>query len=392
MLKPARRLALPLGLVVLAITALAEIRGFAQAAAPPLRMPVFQVDPSWPALPQDWVLGIVSSVAVDKRDHVWILHRPRTVQDPLKSRAAPPVLEFGADGKFLNAWGGDGQGYDWPLTEHGITVDDKDIVWIGGSAVTDDMLLKFTAQGRFLKQFGARGQSQGNADGKNFNRPADVFVYAKTGETFVADGYGNRRVVVLDAETGAFKRMWGAFGDPPDTQPPAGAPGAPAASTTLDTDGPGSPRFGNPVHAVKISNDNLVYVADRPNRRVQVFTPDGKYITQVFINRSGPSNGSAAGLAFSADPAQQFLYVSDYGNSHVVVLERKTLQVLYQFGSRSNKPGDFQGPHHLGVDSKGNLYAAEVAPGNRAQRFLYKGLSTTLPPNALSPAQLANTR
>jgi len=366
-------------------------RGLAQVATPP-RMPVFQADPSWPALPHDWVLGVVSSVAVDKRDHVWILHRPRSVQDALKSRAAPAVLEFGADGKFLNAWGGDGQGYDWPLTEHGITVDDKDVVWIGGSAVTDDMLLKFSAQGTFLKQFGARSQSQGNADQKNFNRPADVFVYAKTGETFVADGYGNRRVVVLDSETGAFKRMWGAFGDPPDTQPPAGAPGAPAASTTLDTEGPGSPRFGNPVHAVKISNDGLVYVADRPNRRVQVFTPEGKYVTQVFINRSGPSNGSAAGLAFSADPAQQFLYVSDYGNSHVLVLERKTLQVLYQFGTRGTKPGDFQGPHHLAVDSKGNLYTAEVSPGNRAQKFVYSGTSATPPSNALTPAQLAGPR
>jgi hypothetical protein len=388
MLTPTRQFAL-LGLVVVSIAVQAEIRGRAQVAT---RMPVFQVDPSWPVLPHDWVLGIVSSVAVDKRDHVWILHRPRTVQDALKSRAAPPVLEFGADGAFLNAWGGDGQGYDWPLTEHGITVDDKDVVWIGGSAVTDDMLLTFTAQGTFVKQFGARGQSQGNADQKNFNRPADVFVYAKTGETFVADGYGNRRVVVLDSETGAFKRTWGAFGDPPDAQPPAGAPGAPAASTTIDTEGPGSPRFGNPVHAVKISNDGFVYVADRPNRRVQVFTPAGKYITQVFINRSGPSNGSAAGLAFSADAAQQFLYVSDYGNSHIVVLERRTLQLLYQFGTRGTKPGDFQGPHHLAVDSKGNLYTAEVSPGNRAQKFLYTGTSTTPPPNALTPAQPTGPR
>jgi hypothetical protein len=395
MLTPTRRLAsCILVLVVLAITARTEIRGLAQVTAPASPMPVFQVDPSWPALPNGWVLGIVSAVAVDKHDHVWILHRPRSVQDPLKPRAAPAVLEFGADGAFLNAWGGDGPGYEWPLTEHGITVDDKDVVWIGGSGAGDDMLLKFTAQGKFLKQLGARGKGLGNADQKNFNRPADLFVSAKTGETFVADGYGNRRVVVLDAETGAFKRMWGAFGNPPDTQPPAGAPGAPAASTALDADGPGqgSTRFGNPVHAVKLSNDGLVYLADRGNRRVQVFTPEGKYITQVFINRAGPAVGSAAGLAFSADSAQQFLYVSDYGNSHVVVLERKTLRELYQFGSRSTKPGDFQGPHLLAVDSKNNLYVAEVSPGNRAQKFLYKGLSATPPPDALTPAQLAGPR
>jgi hypothetical protein len=201
----------------------------------------------------------------------------------------------------------------------------------------------------------------------------------------VADGYGNRRVIVLDAESGAFKRMWGAFGNAPDTAPPSTSAGGPPAPPQLDTEGAGAQAFSNPVHAIKISNDGLVYVADRSNRRVQVFTPDGKYMTQVFINRAGPSNSSAAGLGFSPDAQQQFLYVADLGNSHVVVLNRKTLEVLYQFGVRGTKPGDFQTPHHLAVDSKGNLYTAEVNPGNRAQRFLFKGLSATPPPNAVNP-------
>src|ERR1700722_2027752 len=148
-----------LGLVVAAAVGQREVTGLAQGSSQ--GMPVFQVDPSWPKLPNNWVMGIVSSVTVDRRDHVWILHRPRTVQENLKAQAAPPVLEFDADGKFLNAWGGAGQGYDWPATEHGITVDYKDVVWIGGSGVTDDMLLKFTTQGHFLKQFGAKGQSKG---------------------------------------------------------------------------------------------------------------------------------------------------------------------------------------------------------------------------------------
>lgn len=151
----------------------------------------------------------------------------------------------------------------------------------------------------------------------------------------------------------------------------------------LDTEGPGSPQFSNPVHGIKISNDDLLYVADRTNRRIQVFTPGGKYVTQVFINRAGPAAGSVAGVAFSPDRQQQFLYAADYGNSHTVVLDRKTLNVLYQFGTRSPKPGDFQGPHHLAVDSKGNIYVAEVAPGNRAQKFLFKGMSATPPPNAV---------
>jgi hypothetical protein len=370
-----------LGLLVAGAISQREIAGLAQGVGQ--SMPVFQVDPSWPKLPNNWVMGVVSSVNVDRRDHVWILQRPRTVPDNLKARAAPPVLEFDANGTFVNAWGGEAQGYEWPLTEHGITVDYKDVVWIGGSGVTDDMLLKFTTQGRFLKQFGAKGQSKGNADHANLNRSADVFVDRKTNEAFVADGYGNRRVIVLDAETGAFKRVWGAFGNPPDSAAPSTAAGGPPAPPQLDTDGPGSPTFSNPVHALKISNDGLVYVADRSNRRVQVFTPDGKYKTQVFINRAGPSNSSAAGLGFSPDAPQRFLYVADLGNSHVVVLDRATLRVLYQFGARGTKPGDFQSPHHLAVDSKGNLYTAEVNPGNRAQRFLFKGLSPTPPPNAV---------
>jgi hypothetical protein len=387
-----------LGLIVTTAAGRGEIAGLAQSSSQ--TMPVFQVDPGWPRLPNNWVMGVVSAVATDKRDHVWILHRPRTVSEKMKAQAAPPVLEFDADGKFVRAWGGDSTAYEWPINEHGITVDYKDNVWVGGSGITDDMLLKFTLDGKFIKQIGHRKQSTGNADSMNLNRSADVFIYPKTNEAFVADGYGNRRLIVFDAETGAFKRMWGAFGNQPDNRPPAGAPGAaaapPAAAGTakpaLDTDGPGSPTFGNPVHAVKVSNDGLVYVADRANRRVQVFTTDGKYVTQVFINRAGPADNSAAGLAFSPDPQQQFLYVADLGNSHMLVLNRKSLQVLYQFGAQGERPGDFRTPHHMAVDSKGNLYTAEVNPGNRAQRFVFKGTSTTPPPNALTPAQLTASK
>jgi DNA-binding beta-propeller fold protein YncE len=390
------------GLVVAMTLGQFRLAGVAQSEGRSRSMPVFQVDPAWPKLPNNWVVGIVSSVSVDRRDHVWILHRPRSVQENLKSRAAPPVLEFDADGHFVNAWGGAAEGYDWPDNEHGISVDYKDNVWIGGSGFTatpalrvDDMLLKFTNRGKFLMQIGSRSQSSGNADTRNLNRSADTFVYAKTNEAFVADGYGNRRVIVFDADTGAFKRLWGAFGNAPDSEPPAGAAGGGGrgrgqqAPPKLDTEGEGSPHFGNPVHGIKISNDGLLYLADRSNRRIQVFTPEGKYLTQAFINRAGPSDGSVAGFAFSPDPQQQFLYVADYGNSRVLVLDRKSLEVLYQFGTRSARPGDFQGPHHIASDSKGNLYVAEVNPGNRAQKFVFKGMSSTAPPNALTPAQLS---
>jgi DNA-binding beta-propeller fold protein YncE len=356
-------------------------------------MPIFEVDTTWPKLPNNWLLGHVSSVAIDAEDQIWVFHRPRTVVEAQRAQAAPPVLEFDDKGQFRQAWGGPGAGYDWPDSEHGISVDYKGNVWIGGSSPTsqsltrrsDDMLLKFTRDGKFLLQIGGPDKSGGNKDTRSVNKAADAFVYPKTNELFVADGYGNRRVIVFDADTGVFKRQWGAFGNPP-----VDASAAPAAGrgAGLDTEGEGSPQFGGPVHAVKVSSDDLVYVADRQNRRVQVFSLEGKYLRQVFINRAGPSTGSVAGIAFSPDREQRYMYLADYGNSHIVVMDRKSLSILYQFGVRSAEPGHFQGPHHLAVDSKGNLYVAEVSPGNRVQRFVYKGTSTTPPPGALTAEQL----
>lgn len=385
-----------------------------EQAKPAGRVPVFEVDTAWPPpLPYNWIVGHVPSVAVDSRDHVFLLSRPNTLPPEDRARSAPPVIELDETGKFVNAWGGPGlAGFDWPDSEHGIAVDYKDNVWIGGSAPVapslfkrnDDMLLKFTHSGKFLLQIGGRDKSPtsqnppvvgGNKDPKSVHQSADVFVYPKSNEAFVADGYGNRRVVVFDADTGAFKRAWGAFGNEPiDVLPVPGVPIAGSgrgggAATALDTEGLGSPQFGSPVHGIKVSNDGLVYVADRSNRRVQVFTVDGKFVNQTFLNRAGPASGSAAGVAFSPDPQQRFLYIADYGNSRIAVVERKTLNVLYQFGERSPKAGHFQGLHHMAVDSKGNIYTGEVAPGARMQRFLYKGLSSTLPLNALTPAQLA---
>lgn len=420
-----RWLPLALGAALVAVVGMNDRwMGQAVEAQGATEYPVFEADPNWPQkLPYNWIMGHVPSVAVDSRDHVFVLSRPNTLAPEDRARSAPPVVEYDAAGKFVNAWGGPGiPGFDWPDSEHGIAIDYKNNVWIGGSApvapslrtLNDDMIIKFTRDGKFLFQIGGRDKSPtsqnppvpgGNKDPKSVHQATDVYVYPKTNEAFISDGYGNRRVIVVDADTGAFKRMWGAFGNEPiDVLPaPRGggagrAGGAPAAggggrgaAQVLDTEGEGSPQFGSPVHAVKVSNDGLVYVADRPNRRVQVFTPEGKYVKQMFLNRAGPSNSSAAGVAFSPDKEQRFLYVADYGNSHIAVVDRKTLTVLYQFGQRSPKPGDFQGIHNMAVDSKGNIYTGEVAPGARLQKFVYKGLSKTLPPNALTAAQLAAT-
>jgi hypothetical protein len=376
-------------------------------------IPRFQVDPAWPKLPSKWVLGLVSGVNVDPQDHIWVIHRPRTVKPEDKERAAPPVLEFDATGNFIQGWGGPGAGYEWPDTEHGVTVDHKGFVWIAGSAERDGQILKFTKTGKFVMQIGHSGASQGNTDTENVHGAADVYVYPKTNEVFVADGYFNRRIIVFDADTGKFKRMWGAFGNtatdpppPPDTGSTGrgrggrGGRGGGLPPPDQSEDGPGADQF-NLVHSARISNDGILYVSDRANQRVQVFTPDGEYVTQVFISRKkappsalpgtalgrpvseladGLANArmTASRTAFSQDREQRFLYVIDRVRQQIAILDRKSLEILGYFGEGiGSAPGQFYILHDVAVDSKGNAYTAEVNDnGNRrAQKFAYKGMS-----------------
>jgi len=328
-------------------------------------VPTFTVDAAWPTLPNNWVLGQVSSVTVDNRDDVWVLHRPRTVPEEQQNRAAPPVLVFDDAGNFVRAWGGPGDGYEWPANEHGIHVDSEGHVWVGGNSgqpESDDMLLKFTTEGDLVMQVGRRGRSEGNADTENLRRPAESFVYQDTNEIYVADGYGNRRVIVLDATTGTFKRTWGAFGNEPLDSPSEVGEGG--------SEGPS--QFGT-VHGIEVSDDGLVYVADRNNSRIQVFALDGTYRTQAFINQHEGSALTTAGLAFSPDPQQRFIYVADQGNSHIHIVDRETLEVLDSFGSEGERPGEFQALHHIASDSNGNLYTAEAQRGQRVQKFAFVG-------------------
>jgi hypothetical protein len=332
-------------------------------------VPMFEVDPSWPKVPAKWKLGDVSSIAIDPQGNAWVLHRPRTLKPDQAAMAAPPIIVFDAAGNFIKAWGGAGSGYEWVEREHGIHIDHKGFVWLGGNncpglklpglkPVADDQLLKFTQDGKLVLQIGASNQSKGNSDTKNVHRAADVWVHPQTNEAFVADGYGNHRVIIFDADTGAFKRMWGAFANKPVDDDHC--ENVPQPSFSDDA----GPQNFSIVHAIRVANDGTVYVADRENRRVQMFTNDGKFVKQL-VKTNTPF---ARNLALSPGPEQQFLYVGN--GKDIVVVDRKTLVLV---GSIQGQ-GMVGGGHQIATDAKGNLYVA--ATGNGMQKLTFKGMSS----------------
>ena len=395
------RVANAIGLTIIAAVGLRQGGPERTAAAPASSsagVPIFESDPSWPKMEGhfgvqgDWMFGAIGGLTVDPtNDHVWVLQRPRTldssenyaVQNPPTADcciAAPPVLEFDPEGNLVQAWGGPGSGFDWPESEHGISTDYKGNVWIGGNGKKDNQFLKFTKSGKFLMQIGHPAKSTGSADTENLNEPTKAFVYPKTNEVFISDGYINRRVIVFDADTGAFKRLWGAYGKKPDdTLPrihriPFERPQDLPVQTLFQ--GPPPEQF-NLVHSVLISNDDLVYVADRSNNRIQVFKPDGTFVKEAFVARDvGTPVGTAIDLAFSPDERQQFLYVAS-GDERIRILNRDTLQVVGRIGRLGYYPGQFHHLHVIAVDTKGNIYAGDAtAVGRRVQKFLFKGFSS----------------
>jgi DNA-binding beta-propeller fold protein YncE len=328
--------------------------------------PKFVVDPFWPKpLPNRWILGQVAGVAVDAQDHVWIVQRPKSLSEDEKGATlspprneccvpAPPVMEFDSEGNLVQAWGGPGAGYDWPENEHGIFVDAQGNVWLAGNAEKDAQILKFTRDGRFQMQIGKPGMSKGDADTQNLNRPADVRLDPATNELFVADGYGNHRVIVFDAATGAYKRHWGANGRPPGD--------------------PGVKQFQNPVHCVRIAKDGLVYVCDRRNNRIQVFKKDGTFVKEFALAPDTRGGGSVWDLDFSPDQGQTYLYTADGENNHVWLLLRDNGKVLAHFARSGRYAGQLHWVHNMAVDSKGNIYTAEVDNAKRVQKFVFQGL------------------
>lgn len=339
--------------------------------------PMFEVDPFWPKpLPNHWILGSTIGLAVDSRDHVYIVHRRDTFNerteigaatDPVKADCcipAPNILEFDPEGNLVNHWGGPGEGYTWPSSNHGITVDHKDNVWIGGNGPRDSHILKFTRDGKFLAQYGTPDSDTDSLSTENFGSVAEVSFDAKANEAYVADGYRNKRVAVLDADTGEMKRFWGAYGNEPD-------------DANLGPFVPGqepAQQFRNPVHCAEPSNDGLVYVCDRVNNRLQVFKTDGTFVQEIFVKPNSLGDGSVWDIAFSPDAEQKYIYMADGTNRKIFIIERETLEILTNFGDGGRNPGQFFAVHSIAVDSKGNIYTVETYEGKRLQKFTYKGM------------------
>ena len=338
--------------------------------------PIFEVDPLWPKpLPNHWLLGTTIGVSVDNRDHIWIIHRGDSLsagetpaaQDPPNAVEccfpAPPVLEFDQAGLLVNYWGGPGEGYEWPASNHGIWVDHMDNVWIGGNGGPDSHVLKFDRYGNFLLQVGSSGGNAGSNDTENFGRVAKIMVDPKDNEAYLADGYLNKRVAVLDAETGAMKRFWGAYGNTPDD----------ADLGRYDPDAEPAPQFRTPVHCADLSNDGLVYACDRVNNRIQVFQKDGTFVEELIVARETLGAGSAWDVAFSRDADQKYLYMADGVNEKVYIIDRHEMEVISSFGDGGRQPGQFYGAHSIATDSSGNIYTTETFEGKRIQKFVYKG-------------------
>ena len=322
------------------------------------QIPVVKVDRSWPQpLPNNWVPGQVCGTALGAHDHLWILQRPSTSSMP-----APPVIEFDAEGKVVRAWGGPGPGYDWPMHEHGLFVDYKGNVWISGVGGEGfGRILKFTADGKFLLQMGhplEAGEKASNNSSNLGRQPADLFVDPNTNELYVADGDGGaRRLIVYDADTGAFKRMWGAYGRKP-VEGPAAKYGPQA---------PPSPSFSSGVHCVTMARNGLVYVCDRNADRIQVFHRDGTFVKEAFVATQTLVDGSVFDIDFTPD--LKYLYVADGTNDKVWILRTDSMQVVGSFGESGHMAGQFRNVHSVTVDSKGNLYTGEVE-GRRVQKFV----------------------
>lgn len=394
-----------IGAAVAVIVGLASAQPPAQKSSTvaPERSADFQVEPFWPKpLPNHWLFGSITGVAVDARDHVWVVHRggaslnartemsaatnPKTAEPCCIP--APQVLQFDPAGNVVTGWGGPGQGYDWPQSPGGIAVDGNGNVWVAAAGPPDPLpgartgrggrdgtpsappppdahVLKFAPDGKFLLQIGKAGRIGDSTSTTALHRPTAVAVDVAAREVYVADGMNNRRIAVFDSETGAYKRHWGAYGEKPGVADPG--PYDPAAPPAKD--------FRVPS-CVKLSGDGHVYVCDRRNNRIQVFQKDGKFVREAFIAKETLGEGSVWDIAFSSDPQQRYIYVADGSNQKVWILTRRMLSMAATIGAGGRGPGQFFGVGSVAVDSEGTLYTGETYEGKRVQKFALKGAAT----------------
>ncbi len=344
-------------------------------------VPMFEVDPLWPKpIPGEKLLGMTIGASVDAQDNLWVVHRgASTLHNNEKGAqlnpptadcctAAAPVLAFNPAGEQIKAWGAPGAGYEWPESMHGVFADHKGNIWLGGNGAKDAQILKFTPDGKFLAQSGHQGKNTGSNDPENFGRVAQLYIDPKTNEGYVADGYRNRRLAVIDGDTGKIKRWWGAYGKKPDDGElaPYNAAAAPGE------------QYRNPVHCVALAEDGLLYVCDRVNDRIQVFRTDGTFVSEHFYAKNTLATGSTWEVALSKDPQQRFMYLTDGQNERVRILDRKSMAELTSFGRGGRQPGQFYGVHSIAVDSKGNIYTTETFEGKRIQKFEYKGMGKVM--------------
>ncbi len=331
--------------------------------------PSFEVDPTWPnEMPDLWIMGSVTGVFVDARDHVWVTHLEETltpeeisaVQDPPMGtccRPAPAVIEFDAEGNVVQGWGTPEQDIStYPRNPHGIFVDHNDFVWVG--TYQHHRVQKFTRSGELVMTIGEYEVNEGSDSREFLGGPAGIWVDPSSNEVFVADGYRNRRVAVFDGETGAYLRHWGAYGEVPDDEyrGPRGMPDTP-------------PEQFSTVHGITGSNDGLIYVADRRGNRIQVFDQSGAFIAEAFIAPETLASGSSFVPVLSNDPDQEWLYLADGTNHKVWILDRTSLDVVGEFGRGGRQVGQFLRPHGMSIDSEGNLYVGEASTGRRVQKF-----------------------
>jgi sugar lactone lactonase YvrE len=383
---------LTLGVVVVASIQDTGVSRIAlQATSKTSEVPAFEYDPAWPKpLPNNWIPGNIGAMAVDAKDHIWIAQRPGSTTN-LSERyglegngeccfPAPPVMEFDAAGTLIQAWGPihDDKGsllgkqvwgpypeVAFPTSEHGIFVDYKDTVWID-SQTAPSQVMRFTRDGKFLMRIGQQEAKSSN-DPANLAGPTGIWVDPKTNEVYIADGYRNRRVIVFDADTGKYKRHWGAYGKRPPDGPQGGTP----------IEGEFNPQVRSQnfatVHCIMMSRDGLLYVCDRVNNRIQVFRPDGTYVNEAVIAQS-KGFGAVHAIGFSPDAAQRFIYVADGANKKVWIMQRSDLAVVGSFGHGGRRGGELLVAHALAVDSKGNVYVGETINNNRVQKFKFVGM------------------